>query len=101
MSSVGTISVEEADFCSYGRIIARIEGLKPGEQSYARTILAWVSCSKLPPRKQEIIQALMIHEEDSDLVTERRILRDIGQLCGPIIELNGDVITYVHFTAKE
>ena len=43
----------------------------------------------------------MIHEEDSALVTERRILRNIGYICGPIIEFDGDFARYVHFTAKE
>ncbi|CAD6594213.1 MAG: hypothetical protein ASARMPREDX12_008428 [Alectoria sarmentosa] len=86
---------------AYGRIIARIEDMQPSEQFYPRTILAWVSCSKATLRKQEIIQALMIHEEDSSLVTERRILKNIGQLCGPIIEFDGELVSYVHFTAKE
>ena len=75
--------------------------MQPSEQFYPRTILAWVSCSKATLRKQEIIQALMIHEEDSSLVTERRILKNIGQLCGPIIEFDGELVSYVHFTAKE
>lgn len=93
--------VEKTNPRSYGRIIARIEDLRPEEQSYARTILAWVSCSKATLRKQEIIQALMINEEDSSLVSERRILQNVGQICGPIIQFDGDFISYVHFTAKE
>lgn len=96
-----TSSVSDANPCSYGRIIARIEGLQPGEQSYARTILAWVSCSRVPLRKQEIIQGLMIHEEDSALVTERRVLTDLRKICGPIIEFDGDFVLYVHFSARE
>lgn len=94
-------SVENANPCSYGRILARIENLQPGEQSYARSILAWVSCSRVPPRKQEIVQAFMIHEGDNSIVTERRVLRTIGQICGPIVEFDGDLVSYVHFTAKE
>ena len=43
----------------------------------------------------------MIYEGDISLATERRVLRDIGQICGPIIELDGDLVRYVHFTAKE
>ena len=91
----------KANLQSYGRILARIENLRATEQSYAKKILAWISCSKVPPRKQEIIQALMVNEEDSSLDTERRILRNIGQICGPIIEFDGDIVRYVHFTAKE
>ena len=43
----------------------------------------------------------MIREEDRSLVTERKILQNIGQICGPIIEFDGDFVSYVHFTAKE
>ena len=43
----------------------------------------------------------MIREEDSSLVSERKILQNIGQICGPIIEIDGDFVSYVHFTAKE
>ena len=81
--------------------MARIKDLQPREQSCARTILAWVSCSRVTLRKQEIVQALMIHEDDSSLVTERKILQSIGRICGPIIEFDGDFVFYVHFTAKE
>lgn len=86
---------------SYGRILERIKNLQSGEQSCARTILAWMSCAKFPLQKQEIIQALMVRENDSSLVSERKILNDIGQLCGPIIESEGDIVSFVHYTAKE
>ena len=43
----------------------------------------------------------MIREEDSSLVTERKILQSIGQICGPVIEFDGDFVSYVHYTAKE
>ena len=43
----------------------------------------------------------MIHEEDNSLAIERKILQNIGRICGPIIEFDGDFVSYVHFTAKE
>ena len=43
----------------------------------------------------------MIHEEDSSLVTERKILQNIRRICGPIVEFDGDFVSYVHYTAKE
>ena len=86
---------------SYGRIIARIENLQLGEQNYAKRILAWVSCSRVKPRTQEIIQALMIDDDDRSLAVERKILKSIGKICGPIIEFDGDFVHYVHFTARE
>lgn len=101
MSSLKTPSAKNAHLCSYGRIIARIEDLKPGEQFYAKKILAWLSCSMVPLRKQEIIQALMIREEDRSLVMERKLLRNLRQICGPIIEFDRDIVKYVHFTARE
>ena len=96
-----TSGAQTANSCSYGRIIDRIKDLLPAEQSYARMILEWISCSRSPLRKQEIIQALTIREDDDFVVPERRLLKDIRQYCGPIIEFDGDFICYVHFTAKE
>ena len=86
---------------SYDRIIARIENLQLGERDYAKRILAWVSCSRVKLRTQEITQALMIGEDDTSLVAERKILKSIEKICGPIIEFDGDFVHYVHFTARE
>jgi hypothetical protein len=94
-------SVQDADYCSYGRIIGRIKDLSPGDQPYAKKILEWISCSRSPLRKQEIIQALAIREDDLFFVPERKPLKDIRHYCGPIIEFDGEFICYVHFTAKE
>ena len=101
MSLFDDTSRPKTKLYSYGRIIARIEDLQLGEQNYARRILAWVACSRVTPRTQEIIQALMIGEGDSSLAAERKILKNIGKICGPIIEFNGDFVQYVHFTARE
>jgi len=60
-----------------------------------------VSCARFPLERLEIIQALMVHENDSSLVPERGIFKDLGQLCGPIIEFDGDTVSYVYYTAKE
>lgn len=43
----------------------------------------------------------MICEDDSSLAAERKILKSVGQICGPIIEFDGDFVHYVHFTARE
>lgn len=43
----------------------------------------------------------MIGEDDSSLAAERKILKSIGKICGPIIEFDGDFVQYVHFTARE
>ena len=75
--------------------------MQPGEKMHVKAILSWMSCSKSPLRKQEVIQALMVHEGDKTLVLERRIVQDIKQMCGPLIELRGDFILYVHYTAQK
>lgn len=71
------------------------------ETNLASRILSWLACAKAPVQKKEIIQALMVKEGDDDLVAERRILQDIRQICGPIIEVDGEIVSFVHFTAKE
>jgi hypothetical protein len=86
----------------YGRMISRIQQRLPSEQaSHAKKILNWIVCSKVEMIKQEIIQALMVVEGDNTLVLERRLFQEITQLCGPIIEMHGDYVLFVHFTAKE
>ena len=86
---------------SYGRIILRIENLYLPEKSIASRILSWLACTKSPLQERELMQALMVQEGDDDLVAERRILQDIRRLCGPIIEVDGEMVTFVHSTAKK
>ncbi len=71
------------------------------EKSIARRILSWLACTKAPLQKKELMQALMIQEGDDDLVVERRILQDFRRICGPIIEVDGEIVSFVHFTAKK
>ncbi len=73
----------------------------PPEKIIARRILSWLACTKTPLQKKEIMQALMVQEGDDDLVVERRIIQDLRRLCGPILEVDGEIVSFVHFTAKE
>ena len=93
--------MNEADNYSYRRIIHRIENLYLPEKNVASRILSWLACAKAPLQRKEIMQALMVQEGDDDLVVERRILQDIRRLCGPIIDVDGEIVSFVHFTAKE
>lgn len=87
---------------SYGRITARIDKkLTSKERLEVRRILQWIACSKSPLRKQELLQALQIKPGDRAIVPERKLLRDVFQLCGPIIETRGEHVVFVHFTVKE
>jgi len=67
----------------------------------AKRVLEWVACSRVPLRREEIAQALMIKEGDATLALERKLLQELKQLCGPIIEVQNDYVYFVHFTAKE
>ena len=91
----------DTDIYRYGRILQRIGKSHSAEQLDARKILSWIACAKVPLQRREISEALMVREGDTDIVYERKTLQDFRRLCGPIIELDGDTVRFVHFTAKE
>ena len=93
--------VNETEVYSYGRIILRIENMNLPGKSIASRILLWLACTKAPLQKRELMQALKVQEGDDDLVAERRIVQDIRQLCGPIIEVDGEIVSFVHSTARK
>ena len=93
--------MNKTEVYSYGRIINRIENLKQPGKTIASRILSWLACTKAPLQKEELMQALMVQEGDDDLVTERRIHNDIQRLCGPIIEVDGETVSFVHSTARK
>ena len=70
-------------------------------KSIAIRILSWLVGTKTPLQEREIMQALMVQDGDDDLVAERRILWSIQRLCGPIIEVDGEMVSFVHPTARE
>lgn len=43
----------------------------------------------------------MIQMHDKKFDPERRLFQDLVQLCGPILEIRGEYVNFVHFTAKE
>jgi hypothetical protein len=63
--------------------------------------LEWIGCATYPLRKEEILQALAIAPGEMNFAKGRKILADIFELCGPIIEVESGVVQFVHFTAKE
>jgi hypothetical protein len=87
---------------SYGRILKRInEQLTERERKQVRKVLGWVGCSKLPMRKREIEAALAIRQEDRRFFKGHRVFLNIPRLCGPVLEIENDVVQFVHFTAKQ
>ncbi|MCJ1392101.1 hypothetical protein MMC18_004968 [Xylographa bjoerkii] len=87
---------------AYGRIIDRIKNtLSASERFTAEAILKWIACSKVLLRKGELQQAIMIQENDKEFDPDRKIFQDVVQLCGPIVEVQGIFINFVHVTVKE
>ena len=92
--------MKETKIYSYGRIILRIENMELPKKSIASRILAWLACTKAPLQKRELMQALMVQEGD-DNMADGSMVQDIRRLCGPIIEVDGEIVSFVHSTAKE
>jgi hypothetical protein len=87
---------------SYARILARIEqNLSLKERLMVRKIMEWIGCANSPLAVEELLQALAITPGQSDFLKGRKAFRDILRLCGPIIEIENNVVQFVHFTAKE
>jgi len=81
----------------YERILERTTKISP----HGRSILGWMACSGVPLRTEEILHTLMINENDPQLNYDRRPYKDIRHFCGPIIEVRGDFVHFVHFSARE
>jgi len=85
----------------YGRIIARIDELRPRERKEARTILEWVGCSSFPLTENEIQFAVSVSSGVDPSKGNQESFLNILQRCGPIIEIIEEIVQFVHFTAKE
>ena len=75
--------------------------MNPRERLEARRILEWIGCATFSLRKEELLQAIVIKPNEYGFRKSRKAFRDILKLCGPIIEIENDVVQFVHFTAKE
>jgi hypothetical protein len=63
--------------------------------------LEWIGCAMSPLTKEEILQALAITPGEKNFAKGRKVIADILDLCGPIIEIENGMVRFVHFTAKE
>ncbi|KAH0543142.1 hypothetical protein FGG08_002487 [Glutinoglossum americanum] len=87
---------------AYQRIVARIEKqLGSNERYSAKAILGWMASAQVGVRKEELEHALMIRPGDKKLDRENRVLKDMIELCGPILEVRGETVVFVHYTVKE
>lgn len=71
------------------------------EQAEVKKIFSWLICARRPLRTIELEHALLIHPGDKKLYYTRKLVKDIVELCGPIVEKRHDYLTFVHFSAKE
>jgi len=66
-----------------------------------RKVMEWIGCANVSPTVEELLQALAITPGQKDFLKGRKAFRDILKLCGPIVEIENNVVQFVHFTAKE
>ncbi|OJJ95991.1 hypothetical protein ASPACDRAFT_35337 [Aspergillus aculeatus ATCC 16872] len=87
---------------AYARILLRINNLRPPSvKAKARRILAWVGCSPTPLTLREMEQALSIQPGNFNAGRKLSAAPDLNKLCGPIVEVAGEDVQFVHFTVKE
>ncbi|PYH80228.1 hypothetical protein BO82DRAFT_393179 [Aspergillus uvarum CBS 121591] len=87
---------------AYARILLRINNLRPASvKAKVRRILAWVGCSPTPLTLREMEQALSIQPGNFDAGKKLSAAPNLNKLCGPIIEVAGEYVQFVHFTVKE
>ncbi|KAK8134781.1 hypothetical protein PG984_006793 [Apiospora sp. TS-2023a] len=88
---------------AYARILERIKNSPTRMSVAAVQVLQWLTCASesLPLRVNEILQAMVVEKDADDFRTTRKALRDLRQTCGPIIDVDGDQVRLVHFSAKE
>ncbi|KAL9096860.1 MAG: hypothetical protein Q9165_000824 [Trypethelium subeluteriae] len=91
-------SLDEA----YGRILARVNNLHPRKlKDKARKLLGWIGCSPTALTIQEMEQALVIDPQDLNGDSRVQSRLNVIKICGPIVEIVGDYVQFVHFTVKE
>jgi hypothetical protein len=54
--------------------------------------LECTACANYLPRKEELLQAFAVREGAEKFSNYSKVFRDILKLCGPIIEIENDVV---------
>ena len=91
---------------AYGRILSRIESLRPAQlRQRAFSILYWVCAARRPILLHEVADGIVLNPRQTTLNRRTRSNnpnRDIIELCAPLLEMLKDgVLDLVHFSAKE
>jgi hypothetical protein len=81
--------------------MARINSFSQSNLEQVKRIFAWLICTKRPLRAVELKQSIMIQQGDTGFNQQRRLLPDVKELCGCIVEEREDYITFVHYSARE
>ncbi|KAF8535977.1 hypothetical protein BDD12DRAFT_750061 [Trichophaea hybrida] len=85
---------------AYGRIIKRIMNhSKPSEKSHIRRLFQVLCSVKRPIRDIELHHALLMRPGEREL-EHHEPRKDWLDICGPIIETRGDIVAFVHFSAR-
>lgn len=83
---------------AYERLFEKIARKSEIVKKKCRLILGWISCSPTPLTLFELEQALVVTISNTSRVSSPL---NLIRLCGPIVEVVGDNIQFVHFTVKE
>ncbi|KAL6826144.1 hypothetical protein V8C40DRAFT_286985 [Trichoderma camerunense] len=83
---------------AYGRLFEKIARKSEIVKKKCRLILGWISCSPTPLTLFELEQALVVTISNTSRVSSPL---NLIRLCGPIVEVVGDTIQFVHFTVKD
>jgi hypothetical protein len=75
--------------------------LSSAEQAVVRKIFSWLICARRPLKIIELEHALLIDSNDRELQHSRKLVKDIIELCGSVLERRQEYITFVHFSARE
>ncbi|SPO07054.1 uncharacterized protein DNG_09748 [Cephalotrichum gorgonifer] len=71
------------------------------DDAMVKRIIGWIGCSPTPLKVYELEQALLVNDRrhaDAPVVDSSL---NIVELCGPIVEVVGEMPQFVHFTVKE
>jgi len=90
---------------AYGRILSRIEDLKPDLKDRAFRILFWLCATFRPIKVHEVADGLALKPGRTVLNRKTRFQdtkRDIVDFCAPMVErVDNGVLSIVHFSAKQ
>ena len=87
--------------CRYSRIIQRLNIQEQNRRQIALSILQYLLCARRPPRLIEITYALTVQVGRTSFDRNRLLINELDELCGPILEIRKETVSFVHFSAKE